>query len=105
VARARAGARAPAAATPNPPPAAKVALKQAVLLAKQKRVPIAPPPPAVMIKGGLRALPAMGGPLPPTSGTSPLSTPLPAGGPGDESVLKNAKLLTTDDALLAFFRK
>lgn len=79
---------------------------------KEKKADLPPPPPAAMLKLAGRALaPALAVPAargrvaPPPSmpGVGPASGGV--GGPGEEAVLKAAKLATTDQALLDFFRK
>src|SRR5262245_43758348 len=75
---------------------AKVA---AAALPKQKVMvlPGGAGPVPIVAPGGFMVVP------PPVPGGT--SSKLAVGGPADESVLKNAKLATTDDALLEFFRK
>jgi HEAT repeat protein len=74
-------------AAARPAPAAAVRLAQLKAVAR----PVAP-----------IAIPPLG---PPGSGSVPATPTLAPGGVGDENFLKNLKIPTTDDALLAFFRK
>jgi HEAT repeat protein len=80
-----------------------VALSLAPAQVKEKAPP-PPPAPAVRIKLAKTAIaPARAVPPPGLPGVGGASDGV--GGPGEESVLKAAKLATTDQALLDFFRK
>src|SRR5882724_419911 len=71
-------------ATPAPAPVAKdVAFQQKMM--KRPWIEPAPPPPPTISEDD--------------------DTPPVAGGAGDESVLKNVKIPTSDDALIDFFKK
>ncbi len=79
------------------------------LLPQQVAIPAPPAPLVVQLRGGgfgfIQGVPNVGGlptvpAAPGLSGNADL-----VGGPADETVLKNANLLTTDEALLQFFRR
>lgn len=84
---------------------APVVLALALAPAQVEKAPPIPPAPAAIRLGGVKlapaALPARAVP-PGMPGVGPGGA---VGGPGDEATLRAAKLPTTDDGLLDFFRK